>query len=205
MVRDACSAHSDGCRCEWCTFLVAATPAEQAHPTGRDLDICARPKCKSPRHYNIHDPERGGHVFVEAAEQAQGEGANFWAGPICTKTHAIGAACDCDPVAALAKRVDALTVRLDRIASPPPCPFVSEVKRHWDDPAVRDNFVDATLDDHEYRMRDLEWRFKTQPEAAGPGWPHEYVNDGKKRCEVCGLPEVDDAHAVPPIPEGGAR
>lgn len=28
-------------------------------------DICARPKCESPRHYNIHDPERGGHEFVE--------------------------------------------------------------------------------------------------------------------------------------------
>lgn len=28
-------------------------------------DICARPGCESPRKYNIHDPARGGHVFVE--------------------------------------------------------------------------------------------------------------------------------------------
>jgi hypothetical protein len=67
-------------------------------------------------------------------------------------------------VAALAKRVEALTARLDRITSPPPRPFVSEIKRHWDDPAVRDNFVDATLDDHEARLRDIEWRFKTEGE-----------------------------------------
>jgi hypothetical protein len=61
-------------------------------------------------------------------------------------------------------RLDALTARLDRISSPPPRPFVTEVKRHWDDPAVRDNFVDATLDDHEYRLRGLEARFKTEGE-----------------------------------------
>jgi hypothetical protein len=29
---------------------------------------------------------------------------------------------------------------------------------------VRDNFVDATLDDHEYRLRGLEARFKTEGE-----------------------------------------
>lgn len=33
--------------------------------SGEPTDICARPKCLSPRSYNIHDPERGGHVFVE--------------------------------------------------------------------------------------------------------------------------------------------
>jgi hypothetical protein len=71
--------------------------------------------------------------------------------------------------------LDALTARLDRITSPPPPrPFVSEVKRHWDDPAVRDNFVDATLDDHGSRLRDLEWRFKAAhavPPIAGGAKP----------------------------------
>jgi hypothetical protein len=28
-------------------------------------DICALTGCESPRHYNIHDPGRGGHTFVE--------------------------------------------------------------------------------------------------------------------------------------------
>jgi hypothetical protein len=130
---------------------VAATPAEQARVSCEDgKDECAF-ECQQ-------------YGQKHAAEQAQGEATNFWAGPICTKTHAIGAACDCDPIAALAKRLDGLTARLDRIASPPSRPFVSEVKRHWDDPAVRDNFVDATLDDHEARLRGLEWRFKTEGE-----------------------------------------
>lgn len=39
-----------------------------------DSDICARPKCLSPRHYNIHDPERGGHVFVEPSLGGEGAG-----------------------------------------------------------------------------------------------------------------------------------
>jgi len=51
-------------------------PAPQAAPQS-EADICARPKCLSPRHYNIHDPERGGHVFVEpgtgAAPQWEGD------------------------------------------------------------------------------------------------------------------------------------
>jgi hypothetical protein len=111
-------------------------------------------------------------------------------------------------VAALAKRVDELTAHLDRITSPPPRPFVSEIKRHWDDPAVRDNFVDATLDDHEARLRDLEWRFKTtDPEAAGPGH-HRFVPmcrpvtagcDDSCLCDVCSMPRGNTIHAVPPI------
>jgi hypothetical protein len=124
------------------------------------------------------------------AEQAQGEGAKHSSDCAqleeklggCAADCPARAACDCttngvcacvpaDPiatvnaqVAALARRVDELTARLDRITSPPSRPFVSEIKRHWDDPAVRDNFVDATLDDHESRLRDLEWRFKTEGE-----------------------------------------
>jgi hypothetical protein len=73
MVRDACSAHSDGCRCEWCTFLVAATPAEQAHPTSKDDDQCAR--CPWPRKHHGPTGKFPCEGFVETAEQAQGKGA----------------------------------------------------------------------------------------------------------------------------------
>jgi hypothetical protein len=90
------------------------------------------------------------------AEQAQGEAAP----PIDEEHRHIRSALT-KTACRIDDRVDALAASLDRITSPPPRPFVSEVKRHWDDPAVRENFVDATLDDHEYRLRDLEWRFKT--------------------------------------------
>jgi hypothetical protein len=108
------------------------------------------------------------------AEQAQGEAARCDCHKrermVCDVCQGVtGPAKDIDHIAALAKRLDGLTARLDRIASPPSRPFVSEIKRHWDDPAVRDNFVDATLDDHEARLRGLEWRFKTtDPRAAAP-------------------------------------
>lgn len=51
-------------------------PAPQSCParsgSGEPTDICARPKCLSPRSYNIHDPDRGGHVFVEDAARLVG-------------------------------------------------------------------------------------------------------------------------------------
>jgi hypothetical protein len=249
MVRDACSAHSDGCRCEWCAFVfpaAPATPAEQAQPTSKDDDQCAR--CPWPRKHHVPTGKFPCEGFIEAAEQAQGEGANFWAGPICTKTHAIGAACDCDPIAALAKRIDALTThmevldlrvgrmeiaaeadakswaetaltlmnrvtkleaRIDRIASPPSRPFVSENKpgivedRDWQ----RD--ISEQVNKHEHRLRDLEWRFKAPPpEAAGPGHAFECRSPEKVVCNClclsCNKRKLDPIHAVPPI-AGGAK
>jgi hypothetical protein len=178
---------------------VAATPAEQAQPTYEDGEGKPAKQLNAERLISS--------TPIKAAEQAQGEVANCGRpGPGCMESA---------QVAALAKRVDALTARLDRIAAPPPRPFVSEVKRHWDDPSVRDNFVDATLDDHEARLRDLEWRFKTtDPRAAGPG--HAFVPGGGDfgkivggklvACDgygnnvcACGLLELDPIHAVPPI------
>ena len=203
---------------------VAATPAEQAQPTSKDDDQCAR--CPWPRKHHGPTGKFPCEGFVEAAEQAQGEGAKpnvVWASQAqLDERMRVSYA----QVAELAKRVDALTARLDRITSPPSRPFVSEVKRHWDDPAVRDNFVDATLDDHESRLRDLEWRFKTPPEAAAPtcrklieslgalctrrldhggGCEHD-TREATGPGHVCDHPKLwcsHPIHAVPPI-VGGA-
>jgi hypothetical protein len=182
-------------RCDVDAFL-AATPAEQAHPTWTPGEVAAA-KLMAEGYKDVF-PDDPHNESLRAAEQAQGEAA-------CANCGRPGPGCmESAQVAALAKRVDELTAHLDRITSPPPRPFVSEIKRHWDDPAVRDNFVDATLDDHEYRMRDLEWRFKTSPDVAAPG--HAFVpctDDGVKwRCFMCGMVETDPIHAVPPIPEG---
>lgn len=50
----------------------------RAHLKPYDLEICARPGCVSPRYYNIHDPERGGHVFWEPGTTGQP-----WLCPTC--------------------------------------------------------------------------------------------------------------------------
>jgi hypothetical protein len=138
------------------------------------------------------------------AEQAQGEAAP----PIDEEHRHIRSALT-KTACRIDDRVDALAASLDRITSPPSRPFVSEIKRHWDDPAVRDNFVDAMLDDHEARLRDLEWRFKTtDPDAAAPTCRKLIESLGAlctRRLDHGGGCEHDTREAVSPIPGGGAR
>jgi hypothetical protein len=222
--------------------FLAATPAEQAQPTHRfvlqgDGNGCGAlvngVRCGTPLCQGPHTDEPS----IIPAEKALGEWAErehkvFEAGVVLGKAEVNA------QVAAFAKRVDVLEIaaeadakswaetaltlmnrvtkleaRLDRITSPPSRPFVSEIKRHWDDPAVRDNFVDATLDDHEARLRGLGWRFKTPTETAGPGHAFDDNDYGSAETHCwaetlengrCGESRWHPIHAVPPIP-GGAK
>jgi hypothetical protein len=149
---------------------LAATPAEQAQgegakPTGVEFPRCSFPCEECAMDGGMCSALRGHGGAVDLPKEGDecDPGTEDHFCERCRSRVNKQVALE-SQVAALAKRVEALTARLDRITSPPPRPFVSEIKRHWDDPAVRDNFVDATLDDHEARLRDIEWRFKTEGE-----------------------------------------
>jgi hypothetical protein len=178
-------------RCDVDAFL-AATPAEQAQPTG------ARPgelgsHLFTPTQIAIANADGRMRVAANglgwirdmepakrsAAEQAQGEAA-------CASCGRPGPGCmESAQVAALAKRVDELEHE------------AQEDAKAWADTAL-------TLMN---RVTKLEAPAPPPPEAAGPG--HAFVPTfnppGHPLCGVPGCMLAERFHAVPPIPEGGAR